>query len=449
MTELYKPIETRWCNMKNNDTRQHGQALVIIAGIFVSLLGMVALAVDGSMVYSDRRELQGAADSAVMSAAARAAMALDQRSINFQSFICSQPGMIESMIVARDAAIDHANASGYPIDMDISDNNGVEISCHVVNNAGLVDNYLDIRVNITARSDTSFTKFVYPDGISNTVEAVSRVRPRRSLALGNAIASLGSDCGGIDMNGNDTVVIDGGGIFSNSCLDFRGNTDITINVAVGGIGYMTTYTEAGHVQINLVPELASQGLDVVDIPTPDCMNQPDYGGLEVEGFQTINGGRYDYINLNGDDHLVLNPGLYCLYGNFQTNGNQTLEVNPNAPMNQGVTIYMADGDILLNGNSTVILRAPAINQPPAIKGLLIYMPPTNPGTITLTGAEDSWFRGTVYAPSSGINIGGSVDILYSSEFVGNTVYINGSATISISDDAMVNYTRPPLIELNR
>jgi hypothetical protein len=435
--------------MKNTKSSQRGQAIVIVAGAFVALLGMVALAVDGSMVYADRRELQSSADNAVMTAAAEAAMALDQRAINFQSFICNQPDMITSMIIARDSVISQAALSGYDIDTDISDHNGVEISCHVVDNHGLIDNYLDIRINISYRSDTAFTRFIYPDGISNTVEAVSRVRPRRSLALGNAIASLGPNCGGVDMNGNDTIVIDGGGIFSNSCLDFRGNTDITINVDIGGIGYMTTYTEAGNVDLNIQPEQATEGLDIVDIPTPDCINQPDYGPLEVEGTMTINGGRYDYINLNGDDHLIMNPGLYCLYGSFQTNGNQTLEVNPDAPMNQGITIYMAAGDILLNGNSNVRLRAPAIYQSPAIKGLLIYMPPSNPGVITLTGAEDSWFRGTVYAPTGAINVGGSVDILYASEFVGNTVYVNGSATIMISDDATQNYTRPPLIELNR
>ncbi len=110
---------------------------------------------------------------------------------------------------------------------------------------------------------------------------------------------------------------------------------------------------------------------------------------------------------------------------------------------------MAAGDILLNGNSLVKLRAPAIDQPPAIKGLLIYMPPSNPGTITLTGTLDSWFRGTVYAPTGDINIGGTSDINYATELVGNSVYVNGTAIINITDDASVNYTRPPLIELNR
>ena len=60
------------------------------------------------MVYADRRELQSVADNAVMSAAAEAAMALDQRAINFQSFICNSPAMIESMVIARDATIERA-----------------------------------------------------------------------------------------------------------------------------------------------------------------------------------------------------------------------------------------------------------------------------------------------------------------------------------------------------
>ena len=178
---------------------QRGQAIILIAGALVALLGAVALAIDGSMVYADRRKVQSAADNAVMSAAAEAAMALDQRSVNYQTFICGQPYVTESMIVARDATIARAAAAGYEVDADISDGNGVEISCHVDDNAALVDTYFDIRIMITSPTDTAFTRFVPPSGINNTVEAVSRVRPRRSLAQGNAIASLGTECGGVDI----------------------------------------------------------------------------------------------------------------------------------------------------------------------------------------------------------------------------------------------------------
>ena len=275
--------------MANNHPFERGQALVVIAGALVAILAMVALAVDGSMVYSDRRNLQSAADNAAMSASSAAAVTMDTYAINHQTFECDDPGVIEAEIKAIDTAISRAGIYGFLIDTDISDNNGVQITCRITSNAGLVERYLDIAVKISHQTLTGFTRFIKPGGVTNTVEAVSRVQPRRSLAKGNAIASLGTDCGGVDMNGNGTIVIDGGGIFSNSCLDFRGNTDITINVSVGGIGYMTTYTEVGNVDINMTPEQSGEALEIVDIPTPDCLTQTDFGSLEVEDTMTING----------------------------------------------------------------------------------------------------------------------------------------------------------------
>ena len=53
------------------DTKQRpsesGQAIVLIGVAFVVLLGFAALAIDGSMIYSDRRYAQNAADSSSLS----------------------------------------------------------------------------------------------------------------------------------------------------------------------------------------------------------------------------------------------------------------------------------------------------------------------------------------------------------------------------------------------
>ena len=48
--------------------RQHerGQALVIIVAAMIGLIGMVGLAVDGGMAFSDRRHAQNAADTAAL-----------------------------------------------------------------------------------------------------------------------------------------------------------------------------------------------------------------------------------------------------------------------------------------------------------------------------------------------------------------------------------------------
>src|SRR5215207_1455405 len=49
--------------------QERGQALVMIALAVVGLFGFSALAIDGSRVFSDRRNAQNAADTAALSAA--------------------------------------------------------------------------------------------------------------------------------------------------------------------------------------------------------------------------------------------------------------------------------------------------------------------------------------------------------------------------------------------
>jgi uncharacterized membrane protein len=55
---------------KNRSER--GQALILLAVSLVVLLGFTALAIDGSLLYSDRRQLQTAADAAALAGAGAA-----------------------------------------------------------------------------------------------------------------------------------------------------------------------------------------------------------------------------------------------------------------------------------------------------------------------------------------------------------------------------------------
>jgi hypothetical protein len=440
--------------MKRIFRSQKGQTMVIVVMAMIGLLGAVALAVDGSMVMADRRLLQSAADNAAMSAAASAGISMDNAGVNHQTFLCDAAAVQVAEVAALNTAIARAASYNYPIDTDISDKNGVQVTCHISIVAGLIDRYLDVTVNITNPSRTAFSRFVFPNGISNIVEAASRVHPRRSLSRGNAIASLNPACGGINIGGKSKVTISGGGIFSNSCLKFNGATDIIIDVAFPyGIGYMDTYTETNNVDIipaTLIPEKSTEGLETVVIPTTDCLTLTDKGSLSIgAGTQTIDPGRYNGIAISGTGHLIMNPGLYCLYSTFSTNGGQTVEVNPASPIQQGVTLFMANGNVSFNGNSLINLRAPSIDQLPAIKGMLVYMPPNNPGTVTLTGTSGSYFRGTIYAATGNIIAGGTHDITFATELIGFNVSVVGDAVITITDDASLTYTRPPLIELTK
>src|SRR5512139_2848387 len=56
---------------------ERGQAIVLIVLAIIALLGFTALAVDGSLVYSDRRWAQNAADASALAGAGAAAEYLE------------------------------------------------------------------------------------------------------------------------------------------------------------------------------------------------------------------------------------------------------------------------------------------------------------------------------------------------------------------------------------
>ena len=57
--------------MKQIRTSERGQILVLLVLAMIGMLGLTALAVDGGMVYADRRYMQSAADAATLAGAGR------------------------------------------------------------------------------------------------------------------------------------------------------------------------------------------------------------------------------------------------------------------------------------------------------------------------------------------------------------------------------------------
>ena len=429
---------------------ESGQAIILIAVAVVGLLGAVALAVDGSMIYSDRNSMQGSADNIAMSAAAAGAIEMDTQGVYALGFSCDDQEVVDAMVAARDAAITRAAQSGVELDADISDGNGVQVTCAVERVEGYYDRYFDVSVKITDYTDTAFTSVLFPQGIANTVEAASRIRPRRMLALGNAIASLGKEhCnGGITMTGTTNVVIYDGGIYSNYCLQIKGSVDVELIVDYGNISYVAWYTNAGNTSVSPAPVQVDESIPVIDIPTPDCAALTNYGNVSLTGgTQTLSSGRYGSISTNGGT-LTFNPGLYCLSGSFTTNGNSIVRVSGDKDDSSGVTFYMSSGGVTLNGNSDVLLRAPSVNQPPALKGMLFFAPLSNSSTFKLTGSNNSFFRGSVYIPGASLVIEGNGNAEgWYTELAAENVSLGGNADLIIHATNEYNYTRPPMVEL--
>ncbi len=91
---------------------ERGQILIVLTLALVALLGFTALAVDGGMVYSDRRYAQSAADASALAGAGAAAQTMENYSpkVTYETFACNSNGVIAAINEAITAAVNRANA---------------------------------------------------------------------------------------------------------------------------------------------------------------------------------------------------------------------------------------------------------------------------------------------------------------------------------------------------
>jgi Flp pilus assembly protein TadG len=439
-------------NHSNHVKSERGQALVLLVLGMVVLLGFTALAIDGGMVYSDRRHAQNASDAASLAGGAAAAMYLENHYVTYMNWDnCTNSYIYYAQGEAITAAISRAGDNGYVIDNNIGDNHGVTVTCSDVWKGAWYDRYLDIRTLITADTQTAFAHFVYNGPLQNRVEAVARVRPRIPLAFGHAIVGLNpgpcsGNKAGVIFGGSSQTNVNGGGIFSNGCLGSNGSS-FSAFVSNGNVSYAGEIEgSATTTNINPHPVQVTQTLPESSyaVPAPDCTGLPH----RTQGGDTLEPGEYSKITMSGSDEVTLNPGLYCVTG-----GPNAVKITGGRLRGSGITIYVTTGDVAISGGADVRLNAPARapDPSPAIPGMLIYLAPGNTGTVELEGNNDSEYMGTIYAPSGDLKITGTTGMYptFNTQLIANNVFVSGNAFIDINFNGDQNYSRPTAIELNK
>jgi hypothetical protein len=292
-----------------------------------------------------------------------------------------------------------------------------------------LDKYIDITTYISKTTATSFLQLFYGGKLVNNVQAVTRVRPRSPLAFGNAVVALNpQNCqgqqNGLTIHGTADTNVTGGGMFSNGCLRAVGNAEA--NVTGGNVAYAGNF-DGNPSAYNPAPQYTPQKLPPgsYQVSPPNCSDPLAH-------------------NINAEDlRGNLQPGLYCVTGQVQINAHDTLIGN-------GVTIYLRDGSLRINGNATVQLSAPVSvpNPSPAIAGMVIYLEATNQNEIQINGNSDSFFEGTVYAPGSDIDVLGTAVIdAYRSQIIGWNVELGGTADTNVVFQENRQYSKPSTLEL--
>ena len=399
---------------------EKGQALVIIALAAVVLFGFAALAIDGSMVFSDKRHAQNAADTAALAGA---------------------------LAYARDnnittAAEARATSNGY----DGGTMNDVTVTVTDVPSGKCPANTQgkEITVDIVSHVNTTFARVIGRTQMTNTVTATSRscgsyYGPPFN---GNAIVSLTPTGIGYNANGNVDWEITGGGIFSNS-LDPEAahcqsnTTEITVPsvTVVGNYSWGNCSMDISGTTDNTATQLSYSDYSALFPREPACNGNAYLSGGQWHPQSGADGSR---VAFSGDMDFA--SGLYCV-------------TNSPGPYHgeltgSGVTFYVmsASFEMKFNGDGNSFnATAPTSGE---YAGVLMYLAPQidangnllNTQALDLRGNGDADIVGTIIAPSADVTMfGNSGTGAINSQVIGYQVDAGGSAMINLTYQANENY----------
>ncbi len=210
--------------------------------------------------------------------------------------------------------------------------------------------------------------------------------------------------------------------------------------------------------------------------------------------ETLYPGNYANGIVQGSGALTLTPGVYCIAanknvsftqstvmadnvifyfqgtGSFVTGGSVVISMNnssvyltngdfniPNGSLTANhITVHIQQGNFTLsNGAQNIVMNAPNCEDSscgvgPSIRGVLLYMPKTNTGIITVAnGVNPHRLNGTMYAPNAKSYFsGGTTTNAINVQLISNRLEVSNGAILNMDINGAVLYSQAnPSIEL--
>jgi Flp pilus assembly protein TadG len=383
-----------------------------IIGALVSplLIGAAGLATEGGLWYNTHQTLQGAADSAALSAATQFGLNYDANLTNQASSIVNTYGYT-------------AGVSGTTITVNRPATSGAYTS-----------NQKSVEVIITTQQ---------PRLLSSIYNAVPVTIIGRAVAIpGNSgtgcVLSLNATAsGGVSSHGSSGIALNGCSLYDNSGnssgLVNGGSATISadsINV-VGGISGGSGLTATNGINKGVTP--ASDPYAGVSMP---AFSSCDYNNKTYKTTVTINPGVYcNGIQLNAGAIVTMNPGVYIIdRGSLQISGGATIQ-------GTGVTIIFTSStganyaDATINGGATVAITAPTTGP---LAGIAIFGDRNMPSNTTFkfNGGANQVLGGAVYLPKGAVQYaGGASSNVNCTQLIGDTISFVGNSNLAVDCSA--------------
>ncbi len=434
------------------DKQESGQVLVLIAIGFIVLLGFTALAIDGGMVYSDRRQAQNTADAAALAGALEKAQ-----------------GQLDPVAVQKAEAV-----------LTVNDYDPASAAISVSQDTDIDGAYFQVQVDLTSTTQLFFAHLFGFSDIQNRVTAVAKTRGGNGGPLGAAIIAMGDCTAGdptllnSDGGGNSGGILAfGGDIFANSPDPVGGHCSINPPNSTNSWGIRAmdgykiysvgaySYSTADKMSPVPIEKLANGGVRIGDplsfLPEPQCTSNgsiTNSGGTKI--YHPGRFGGHSQPNFDTNDKVWLEPGIYCISGVVSMSGNAELK-------GDGVVLYIMDSDFSFRGNGDLELTAPTEDNclgtegqrsaSCTYKGMVFFMARGLHQTIDIRGNGMNRVTGTVYALDGdvGANGGGhdADDWVVKGQIIARSIdgSGNGSFVVQFNDDSI--YHGVPFISLTK
>lgn len=403
-------------NIKNKFER--GQITILMVFAIIALFGAATLAIDGGMLYLQRRAIQSAVDNAAMTGALAITKEYDST-------------QIETIVME---AIDRNGFDPSSDDVVVQVNYPPQAPKLYEGNPDF------IHVTIATNVPTAFLHFVYQAPVNIMVEAVARAGLSSSGGEYALFAASESCERTIDWSGSTTNV--NGGVHSNNDIYVGGSS----NTVEGITTYVTSiFAPADKISFIPPPPGNPRLSTVQDYPVDFDMSDFVPGGKIAQAAESA--GEYYSCNCKMDMGWLLSNGLYDDATKQLKEGiyfsEQEIDLSPSDIRSNAVT-FVSRGKISLGGSSH--------NIRPYVDGLLIFTDKKhsgsdqcNVGVVNMSGSTQSW-NGIVFAPNGLIEFAGSSNTTLHGTLIGFTITLNGSV-LDIIYDPDIMPPPPQIVEL--
>jgi hypothetical protein len=405
---------------------ERGAVAVIVALLLPVLLGMVGLAVELGYWFSEKRELQTAADAGAIGGA-------------FELLNGNNSSISSS-------ASSEATRNGY------SDANGTITVNTPPTSGSYSGDATAVEVIVTKQLPLLLSALFLGDEITVTARSVARAQTTGDSCI---IALDPTMNGAFYVSGSASLTLSGCGVTVNSNNSTAAEISGSATLATDFLNVVGNYDVSGSGTLNSVAAPAPGSSAVAD-PYAD-ITVPALGSCTQSGYKS-----------KAQKTVTLSPGTYC--NGFTVSAQSTVNLNPGTyyinkglfKVNGGATLTGSDVTIVLtgsgsdyafmeiNGGATVSLSAPTTGD---YAGIVVMQDRNalSSGTNKLNGGSTTEFTGVVYFPNQqleftgGNQSGGGCTRLIARllEFKGNSDLNNQCDGLGIASQSA---SRPTLVE---